>query len=78
MLGHAEIETTMRYAKVVDRLREMDMCKWDSLVGIGAGPVGGADSLVKIECPECGSVGSANVTSRFSDTNVTLRGFSSL
>jgi integrase len=57
MLGHAEIETTMRYAKVVDRLREMDMCKWDSLVGIGAGPVGGTDALVKIECPKCGSVG---------------------
>lgn len=59
MLGHAEIETTMRYAKVVDRLREMDMCKWDALIDVGAGPIGSDSSskLVKIECPKCGSVG---------------------
>lgn len=32
ILGHSELTTTQRYAKVVDRLREQEMDKWDKLI----------------------------------------------
>ena len=30
ILGHSELTTTQRYARVVDRLREKEMDKWDN------------------------------------------------
>ena len=31
ILGHSELTTTQRYARVVDRLREQEMDKWDKM-----------------------------------------------
>ena len=50
ILGHSEISTTQRYARIVDRLREKEMDKWDQLVKEELG-----DS-VKISCPDCDDV----------------------
>ena len=36
ILGHSELTTTQRYARVVDRLREKEMDKWDKMVATGA------------------------------------------
>lgn len=32
ILGHSELTTTQRYARVVDRLRGKEMDKWDDLI----------------------------------------------
>jgi len=48
IFGHSELTTTQRYARVVDRLREQEMDKWDKLAKqeFGAG-----ECLVN--CPAC-------------------------
>ena len=50
ILGHSEISTTQRYARIVDRLREKEMDKWDRLVKEELG------SNKKISCPDCKDV----------------------
>ncbi|WP_017730777.1 tyrosine-type recombinase/integrase [Nafulsella turpanensis] len=50
ILGHSEISTTQRYARIVDRLREKKMDKWDQLVKEELG-----DNM-KISCPDCDDV----------------------
>lgn len=48
ILGHSELTTTQRYAKVVDELREKEMDKWDKL----AQEEFNANEVV-VSCPSC-------------------------
>lgn len=64
ILGHSELTTTQRYARVVDRLREQEMDKWDKLV---------KDELVtenqqEIICPDC-----ENTVLRFEKGSIALK-----
>lgn len=49
ILGHSELTTTQRYAKVVDRLREQEMDKWDKM----AKEEFNTGNLQEIVCPGC-------------------------
>jgi integrase len=48
ILGHSELTTTQRYARVVDKLREQEMDKWDKLA---KQEFGTSESIVS--CPSC-------------------------
>jgi hypothetical protein len=50
ILGHSEISTTQRYARIVDRLREKEMDKWDQLVKEEL------EDNMKVICPDCDDV----------------------
>ncbi len=49
ILGHSEFSTTKRYAKIVDRLRDKEMDKWDAL----AKTEFLSDGQIDIHCPQC-------------------------
>lgn len=49
ILAHSELTTTQRYARVVDRLREQEMNKWDKMVGEELI----SDNSCEIICPSC-------------------------
>lgn len=49
ILGHSELSTTQRYAKVVDRLREQEMDKWDKM----AKEEFSTNDLQEVVCPGC-------------------------
>lgn len=51
ILGHSELTTTQRYAKVVDRLKETEMNKWDDLINEPEKK----KSTIEISCPKCKS-----------------------
>lgn len=51
ILGHSELTTTQRYARVVDRLREQEMDKWDKLVKEEL-----SESEIPVICPTCENV----------------------
>jgi len=48
ILGHSELTTTQRYARVIDRLREQEMDKWDKMA---TEEFNATDCL--INCPTC-------------------------
>lgn len=48
ILGHSELTTTQRYARVIDRLREQEMDKWDKM---SADEFSATECL--INCPTC-------------------------
>jgi len=48
ILGHSELTTTQRYARVIDRLREQEMDKWDKMT---ADEFSATECL--INCPTC-------------------------
>ncbi len=49
ILGHSELTTTQRYARVVDRLREKEMDKWDSFLGSSSKPTKREELLSKVQ-----------------------------
>ena len=49
ILGHSELTTTQRYARVVDRLRDQEMDKWDKLVKEEFD----SENYLEIICPSC-------------------------
>jgi integrase len=48
ILGHSELTTTQRYAKVVDTLRNQEMAKWDNFW-----PKDAASNIIEISCSNC-------------------------
>jgi integrase len=49
ILGHSELTTTQRYARVVDPLRDKEMDKWDKLAKVEFVD----EELLSIYCPNC-------------------------
>jgi site-specific recombinase XerD len=66
ILGHSEISTTQRYARIVDRLREKEMNKWDQLVKEELG------NCVRVTCPDCDEVVFEYKSGLFVSGNFTL------
>ena len=50
ILGHSEIKTTQRYARVVDAQKNQEMNKWDK---IAKKDTIGDDNDIEINCPNC-------------------------
>jgi len=50
ILGHSELTTTQRYARVVDRLREQEMDKWDKFEHKES-----PKTTIEIYCEDCGA-----------------------
>jgi len=50
ILGHSEIKTTQRYARVVDSLKNQEMNKWDKIAKKDALSY---DNDIEINCPNC-------------------------
>ena len=50
ILGHSEIKTTQRYARVVDSLKNQEMNKWDK---IAKKDTIAYDNDIEINCPNC-------------------------
>lgn len=48
ILGHSELSTTQRYARIVDKLRESEMDKWDKMVKEELNT-----NLHQVNCPKC-------------------------
>ncbi|MBK7666659.1 MAG: tyrosine-type recombinase/integrase [Sphingobacteriaceae bacterium] len=51
ILGHSELSTTQRYARVVDRLREQEMDKWDKILQEEF-----TENEIPVICPNCENV----------------------
>jgi len=49
ILGHAELKTTQRYAKIVDRIRDQEMDKWDTFIRNESDQ----QTIQNINCPIC-------------------------